>query len=127
MSLKSDLAKVRGLGSAKDGTHHFWHQRLSAIALIPLSIWFVTSLVCMITADHARVANWIEAPHITTLLIALVAALYYHIKLGMQTVLEDYIHTEWLKVTSVIALNLGTILCALISIIAILKISFGSN
>jgi succinate dehydrogenase / fumarate reductase membrane anchor subunit len=127
MSLKTDLARVRGLGSAKDGTHHFWHQRLTAIALIPLSIWFVTALLCMFSANHADVVEWIAAPHVTTLMVALVAALYYHIKLGMQTVIEDYIHTEWLKFTCVIALNLGVLLCGLISIVAILKISFGSN
>lgn len=126
MSLQSDLAKVRGLGSAKDGTHHFWHQRLSAIALIPLSLWFVTGLICVMDATHAEVVDWISAPHVTTLMVALVAALSYHIKLGLQVVFEDYIHTEWLKLAIQISLNLGTALIALVSIIAILKISFGT-
>jgi len=127
MSLKSDLARVRGLGSAKDGTRHFWHQRLTAIALIPLSLWFVASLICVMDGSHAEVVAWIATPHVTSLLVALIAALYYHMKLGLQTVLEDYVHTEWLKLASVIGLNLGTALCGLVSVIAILKISFGTQ
>ena len=124
MSLKSDLARVRGLGSAKDGTHHFWHQRLTAIALIPLSLWFVASLICAVNGTYFEVISWISQPHVTTLLVALSAALFYHVKLGLQTVVEDYVHTEWLKLVSVIGLNLGVTLCGLVSIVAILKISF---
>ena len=124
MSLKSDLARVRGLGSAKDGTHHFWHQRLTAIALIPLSLWFISALLCMINGTYFEAISWIAQPHVTTLLVAFSAALFYHVKLGLQTVVEDYIHTEWLKLASVVVLNLGVALCGLVSIVAILKISF---
>ena len=126
MSLESDLARVRSLGSAKHGTHTFWHQRITAIALIPLSLWFVTGLICVMDATHAEAVAWIKAPHVTTLLIALIAALLYHVKIGMQEVFEDYIHAEWLKLSSRICLNLGTALCGLVSIVAILKISFGN-
>ncbi len=127
MNLQSDLAKVRGLGSAKEGTHHFWHQRLTAIALVPLSLWFIVSLICVMDASHAQVVEWIKAPHVTALLIALIFVLLYHTKLGLQTVIEDYIHAEWLKLASIIGLNLGAWLCGLVSIVAILKISFGTN
>ncbi|MDA0821557.1 MAG: succinate dehydrogenase, hydrophobic membrane anchor protein [Proteobacteria bacterium] len=127
MNLQSDLAKVRGLGSAKEGTHHFWHQRLTAIALVPLSLWFIVSLICVMDAPHAQVVEWIKAPYVTALLIALTFVLLYHTKLGLQTVIEDYIHAEWLKLASIIGLNLGAWLCGLVSIVAILKISFGTN
>jgi len=127
MSLKSDLAHVRGLGSAKDGTHHFWRQRVTAVALIPLSLWFVTSLLCVMDATHAEVVEWIKAPHVTALMVALVVALFYHLKLGLQDVFEDYIHAEWLKITTRIGLNLGAALLGLVSVLAILKISFGIN
>jgi succinate dehydrogenase / fumarate reductase membrane anchor subunit len=127
MNLESDLAKVRGLGSAKHGTDHFWHQRLTAIALIPLSLWFIAGLICAIGASHADAVKWISTPYVTTLFVALILALFYHIKLGLQAVIEDYIHAEWLKLTSRICLNLGAALCGLVSIIAILKISFGSH
>jgi succinate dehydrogenase / fumarate reductase membrane anchor subunit len=127
MSLEADIAKVRGLGSAKEGTGHFWHQRLTAIALIPLSIWFVVNLVCVFDATYAEVTAWIQSPIVTTLLVALIGALLYHVKLGVQIVIEDYLHAEWLKLSSIICLNLGTVLCGLVSIVAILKISFGTN
>ena len=89
MSLRSDLGKVRGLGSAKDGTHHWWWQRLTAIALIPLSLWFVWSLLCVAQSSHAEITAWIAKPHVTVGLIALMSALFYHLKLGMQVVFED--------------------------------------
>jgi succinate dehydrogenase / fumarate reductase membrane anchor subunit len=127
MSLEADIAKVRGLGSAKEGTGHFWHQRLTAIALIPLSIWFVVNLVCVFDATYAEVTAWIQSPIVTTLLVALIGALLYHVKLGVQIVIEDYLHAEWLKLSSIICLDLGTVLCGLVSIVAILKISFGTN
>lgn len=127
MSLEADIAKVRGLGSAKEGTGHFWHQRLTAIALIPLSIWFIVNLICVFDATYAEVVTWIRSPVVTTLLVALIGSLLYHVKLGLQIVIEDYLHAEWLKLSSIICLNLGTILCGLVSIVAILKISFGTN
>lgn len=127
MSLKSDLARVRGLGSAKTGTHHFWHQRLSAIALIPLGLWLVTSLVCVMRSSFSEAQAWVATPYVTILLVATLSALFYHLKLGLQTVLEDYVHNESLKLASIIGLNLGTVLCALASIVAVLRISFGTN
>ena len=126
MSLRSDLGKVRGLGSAKDGTHHWWWQRLTAIALIPLSLWFVWSLLCIAQSSHAEITAWIAKPHVTVGLIALMSALYYHLKLGMQVVFEDYLHQEWMKIGAQIALNFACILGALAASIAILKISFGA-
>ncbi len=127
MTLETDLARVRGLGSAKEGTHHFWRQRVTVAGLLPLSIWFVANLMCVLDADHAEVVEWIKSPHVTALMVALVAALYYHLKLGLQDVFEDYVHLEWLKLTTRICLNLGASLCGLVSIIAVLKISFGTN
>jgi succinate dehydrogenase membrane anchor subunit len=125
MSLQSDLARVRGLGSAKDGTRHFWRQRVTAVALVPLSLWFIPALICALDTDYAAVVDWIKTPYVTTLLVALVVALYYHLALGLQEVLEDYVHTEWLKLAARLGLNLGAALCGLVSIVAILKISFG--
>lgn len=126
MSLESDLARVRGLGSAKDGTKSFWHQRITAIALVPLSLWFVISLLCVMDASHAETVAWIKAPYITALFIALIVALLYHVKIGLQEVIEDYVHLEWLKLATRIGLSLGAAMCGLVSIVAILKISFGT-
>ena len=126
MSLESDLARVRGLGSAKDGTRSFWHQRITAIALVPLSLWFVVSLLCVMAANHADTVAWIKAPYVTTLFIALIVVLFYHVKIGLQEVVEDYVHLEWLKLATRICLSLGAAMCGLASIVAILKISFGT-
>lgn len=125
MSLRSDLGRVRGLGSAKDGTHHWWHQRLSAIALIPLSLWFVVTLLGKLHSGHTDVVAWIASPFVTVMLLALVGATFYHAKLGLQVVIEDYIHGELSKIALLILMKLTIAFGALLGIVAILKISFG--
>ena len=112
MSLRTDLSRVRGLGAAGHGSEHWWRQRVSAVALIPLSVWFVISLMCKITAEHADVLDWIGKPHVTVLLIATVIAMFYHLKLGVQVVVEDYIHHTPTKVAALIALTLAATLGA---------------
>ncbi len=126
MSLRSDLGRVRGLGSAKAGAHHWWHQRLTAIALVPLSLWFVVALLGKLDATHAETVAWISSPLITVLLIALIIATFYHTILGLQVVIEDYVHLEWAKLTLMIAMKLSLGFGALLGIVAVLKISFGT-
>lgn len=123
MSLQSDLGKVRGLGSAKDGSHHWWWQRLTAVALIPLSIWFVFGLLCTLNGTYVEATQWIAKPHVTVLMIAFISALFYHLKLGMQVVIEDYVHQEWVKIGMLIGLKFACVLGAIASLVAILKIS----
>lgn len=125
MSLRSDLGRVKGLGSAKLGVDHWWLQRVTAVALIPLSLWFVVSLLAVFNAPHAEVVAWVAAPHVTVLLLALVAVLFWHVQLGLQIVLEDYIHSAWLQVTVQVALRCIAVLGALAGAVAILKISLG--
>ena len=107
MSLRSPLGKARGLGSAKEGSKHWWLQRLSAVALIPLSMWFAVSVMTYASADYQSVLQWIHSPIITVLFLLLIVALFYHAQLGLQVVIEDYVHLEWLKI-SVIRLSLGS-------------------
>ena len=126
MNLRSDLSRVRGLGSAKGGTHHWWMQRLTAIALVPLCLWFVAALVGIAGADYATAVAWMRAPLHAALLLALIVALFYHAQLGMQVVIEDYIHVEWVKVTAVIALRFATFLLGLMAALAVLKIYLGA-
>lgn len=123
MSLQSDLGKVRGLGSAKEGTHHWWWQRVTAVAMIPLSLWFISGLLCMIEGDYQQALDWVSKPHVTVLTVAFLGALFYHLKLGMQVVIEDYVHQEWVKIAALIGLKFAAALGALAAIIAILKIS----
>ncbi len=127
MSLRSDLGKVKGLGSAKEGLGHWRLQRLTAIALVPLSLWFVFTLMGLIGAPHAVVVAWIGQLPVTVLLLALVVALFWHLQLGMQVVFEDYIHGPWLQVVLQLATRCCAALGALIAVVSILKISVGMN
>jgi succinate dehydrogenase / fumarate reductase membrane anchor subunit len=96
MSYRTPLGRVRGLGSAKEGVAHWWAQRLTALALIPLTLWFVISVVQMIGADPPQVVEWIGSPVTAILLIVLIGATFHHAQLGVQVVIEDYVHTGWL-------------------------------
>ena len=126
MSMRTPLAQVRGHGSAKAGAHHWWAQRLTAIALVPLFLWFVASLVSLATADYATAVAWIGSPLNSALLVLLIGAMFYHAQLGMQVVFEDYISTHWLQVASIILVRFLAILLAVVSIIAVLRIAWGS-
>jgi succinate dehydrogenase / fumarate reductase membrane anchor subunit len=126
MNLRSSLGIVRGLGSAKNGTHHWWMQRLTAVALVPLSIWLVSAVVCLAGADYVTAVQWFKSPINAALMLAALFAIFYHAQLGMQVVFEDYIHTEWVKVTAQIALKFACILLGLIAAIAALKVTFGA-
>lgn len=123
MSLRTDLGRAKGLGSAKDGVSHWRLQRLTALALVPLSLWFVLSLLCVFDASHAEIVAWVSAPHVTVLLIALSIVLFWHLQLGLQVVIEDYVHTAWYQIALQVLLRIGAGLGALIAIVSVLKIS----
>ena len=125
MSLRSPLARARGLGSAKDGTNHWWMQRLTAVALIPLSLWFVYSLLyIVVNAGHADVVEWFANPVTSLLMVFLLVAMFYHAKLGMQVIIEDYIHHEGLKVTLLVLNTLAMFVMGVVSIFAVTKMHF---
>jgi succinate dehydrogenase / fumarate reductase membrane anchor subunit len=126
MSLRSSLGIVRGLGSAKSGTHHWWMQRVTAVALVPLTLWLVMSIIGLSDADYPTAVEWFKSPLNVALMVSAVVALFYHAKLGMQVVFEDYIHTEWVKVTAQLALQFICIVLGLMAVIAALKVSFGA-
>ncbi len=91
MSLQSDLGRVRGLGSAKEGTSHWWGQRLTAVALVPLSLWFVYAVVSLNGGDYAAYVAWVKQPGTVLLLVLFIGILFYHSDLGIQAVIEDYV------------------------------------
>ncbi|MCP5145406.1 MAG: succinate dehydrogenase, hydrophobic membrane anchor protein [Gammaproteobacteria bacterium] len=123
MSLRSPLGRARGHGSAKAGVHHWWVQRLTGVALVPLSLWVVFSLAGLADAGHAEVVGWISQPLVTALLLGFVIAAFYHLQLGLQVIIEDYVHTRPLQLIAQVAVRLGAVLFALIAIVSILKIS----
>jgi len=125
MNLRTPLARARGLGSAKSGTHHWWMQRLTAVALVPLSLWFVASLVVVVTADHETIILWLHSPLVAILCCALIVAIFYHGQLGLQVVLEDYLHSETLKLVGIVILKFASVLLAATCLFAVLSIAFG--
>lgn len=125
MSLRTPLAHVRGLGSAKDGTSHWWMQRVSAVLLAPLSIWFLLCALPLFGADYADARVWLAQPLNAFLILALVLAVIYHALLGVQVVVEDYIHTRWLEVSVLTSVRLLAFLAALATSLAVVRIAVG--
>ncbi len=124
VSLRSDIARVRGLGSAKEGVHHWWMQRLTALALIPLGIWLVASLVCNAGADHAAIVQWLGAPFTLGALGLTILAAFYHAVLGLQVVIEDYIHSKAAKFTLLILIYFAAFALGATAIVSLLYGAF---
>ena len=123
MSIRTPLGFVRGLGSAKDGTHHWWMQRVTSVILVPLVLWFVISLLSVSRADYEGFQHWLSSPVNAGLLVALLTAMFYHASLGMQVIYEDYVRPEGAKVIAVLVTQLVLFLLGAISIVAVLKIA----
>ena len=120
--MRSQLGRVRGLGAAKSGVEHWWVERLTAIALIPLTIWFVVSVLTLIGASQPTVVAWAARPVNTVLLLAMVIMTFHHMQLGLQVVIDDYVKAGHLAVT---LLNKGAaVILGLFAIVAILKMAF---
>jgi succinate dehydrogenase / fumarate reductase membrane anchor subunit len=124
MSLRTPLGRVRGLGSAKGGAGHWWTQRLSAVALVPLLLWLVASLVQMAGADYAHVTAWIANPVVAIILILLFGTGFYHLTLGLQVVIEDYVHNDPARLVSLVLVRFAAWILAAATIFSILKIAF---
>ena len=123
--LRTPLSRARGLGSAKDGLHHWWAQRITAVALIPLVVWFAISLIMMSGADHAAVRAWIGSPVVMVLLTLTIVIGLHHGQLGLQVVIEDYVHSDGLKLALIVLLRFIAVVFGLAAIVAILRIGFG--
>ena len=123
MSGRISLRRVRDLGAARDGVHHWWVQRLTAVALVPLSIWFVTSIILLAGSDHARVTAWMSNPIVAVFLMLTLIAMFYHLKLGLQVVIEDYIHAKPTKAACLLLNNFVNTVLALSCIFSVLKVA----
>jgi len=119
--MRSQLGRARGLGSAKSGLHHWIAQRLTAIALVPLTLWFVFSVIGLQGATHADAMLWMQSPIHLVLMLALIGATFHHMQLGLQTVIEDYIHADSARMAALMAMRGATILLALIAAVSALK------
>ncbi|MGD9650445.1 MAG: succinate dehydrogenase, hydrophobic membrane anchor protein [Dongiaceae bacterium] len=117
------VSHIHRQGSAKDGTHHWWVQRVTSVALIPLSLWMVFSILGLLDADYMFFIGWIKAPWNATALALFVAVSYYHAWLGLQVVVEDYVHTPLTKVLTLLIIKFTLALLGALALFSILKLS----
>ena len=125
--LRSPLGRAIGLGSAKEGVEHWWLQRITAVALVPLSLWFVIAIIRLVGADIDTVGDWVGRPLPAILLVLLLIATFYHAALGLQVVIEDYIHGELTKLGLVVIVRLGCFALAVAGMFAVLSMAVGTS
>ena len=123
MGTGTELGRVRGLGSSNEGAHHWWHQRLTAAGNLVLMLWFMASVALLPAHDHATVAAWLASPFAAVPMILLVACTFYHFRLGLQVLIEDYLHGP-MRFAAMMALSFFALGTAAIAIFAILKVAF---
>lgn len=126
MSLRSPLGKVLGAGSAKQGVHHWWMQRLTSVALVPLSIWFVVSLLSLPSFDHATVVAWMGQSWTALLLILFVLVAAWHSQLGVRVVVEDYVHGAGARTVTLVSVMFAHTLIGAAGVFAVLRVAFGA-
>ena len=123
--LRSPLGRARGYGSAKDGVHHFWVQRVSAVALVPLSLWFVFSVAQLPVDSYGALKHWVSAPTVAVMLVLFIPTLFYHSMLGVQVVIEDYVHSEGAKLATLLVLKFAHAIAAAAGVFAVLLVALG--
>ncbi|MDO9213475.1 MAG: succinate dehydrogenase, hydrophobic membrane anchor protein [Methylococcales bacterium] len=121
MDYRTPLSRVRGLGSVKAGSHHWWMQRITAVALIPLSLVAISLLNSLFNDSYAQTVAWLASPLNSTLIVAWLLAVFYHSALGLQVVIEDYVAAEGAKIAAIWSVNLIFFLLALAGVLAVLR------
>ena len=127
MRIQTPLARVRHLGSAKEGSDHWWWQRLTALLLVPLSLWFVASIWWLVIggATYEAFQDWLSGPVAAILMLLFIGMMFYHLKLGLQVVIEDYVHTKAVKWTFLVMINLGCLISAIAAIYSTVAVALG--
>jgi succinate dehydrogenase / fumarate reductase, membrane anchor subunit len=124
--LRNPLARARGLGSAKEGVGHWMTQRVTALALVFLTVWFLCTLLGLLHADYATARATLARPWNAVLAMAFIVAMFWHAVLGLQVVIEDYVHTRWLEVASLVLIKFIAVLAALSGVLAVLRVALGN-
>ena len=122
-SMSTPLARARGLGSAKSGLHHWWHQRVSAVAMVGLVSWMVVLLFRLVEADYQTALNMLAHPVNATVVVLFVAVGLWHASLGLQVVLEDYVANEGVRLIAILAVKMAASVIAVLSILSVLKVA----
>ncbi|WP_017461217.1 succinate dehydrogenase, hydrophobic membrane anchor protein [Dyella ginsengisoli] len=124
--LRHPIKRARGLGSAQSGVGHWWIQRVTATALVALGLWFLVTVLRLAHADYTTAHAVVARPWNAVLLIAFVIAMFWHAVLGLQVVIEDYVHTRWKEVSLLVLVKFLAVLGALASVLAVLRIALGA-
>jgi succinate dehydrogenase / fumarate reductase membrane anchor subunit len=127
MTMETPLGRVRGLGSAQAGAHHWWLERLTAIATLLLLVWLAVSLLRLPDLDHRTLAEWLTAPLVAVPMLLLILGMFWHLKLGLQVVVEDYVHADGPKLAWIVLINFLSLFGAGLAIFAVLKIALGAG
>jgi succinate dehydrogenase / fumarate reductase, membrane anchor subunit len=122
--MRSPLGRARGLGSAREGVEHWWMQRVTAAALIPLTLWFVVSLIALTGSDYNAFIAWLKAPFVAILMVLVLVALFHHMALGLQVVVEDYVHSDRAEIPTVVAIRLACFALTVAGVFATVRIAF---
>jgi succinate dehydrogenase / fumarate reductase membrane anchor subunit len=122
-NLRTPLARVKGLGASGEGSHHWWVQRVTAIALAPLSLWFVFAMMSHVGDSHEVAIAWISHPGVAVLLVLYLGFMFFHAQLGLQVVIEDYVHNETIKLVFMLLMKGLCLLAGLASIFAVLRVA----
>ena len=126
-SLETPLARARGLGSAREGAEHWWHERLSAVACLLLYVWLLVSLLTLPALDHRAVTEWLRQPSAAVPMLLLVAATFWHLHMGLKVVVEDYVHEEGNRFLAILLLAFAASLGAAFGLFSVLKIALGAG
>jgi succinate dehydrogenase / fumarate reductase membrane anchor subunit len=127
MTMETPIARVRGLGSAQAGAHHWWTERLTSVATLMLFVWLAVSLLRLPDLAYGTVTSWLAGPLAAVPMQLLILATFWHLKLGLQVVIEDYVHEEGTRLFSVVVLNFFVIAAAVLAVFSVLKIAFGAG
>ena len=127
MAMRTPIARVRGLGPARSGAHHWWLERLTSISTLLLFIWLIVSLLRLPALDQKGVVDWLASPLAAVPMLLLIVSVFWHLKLGLQVFVEDYVHEDGLRLFSIILVNFFAVSGAAFAIFAVLKIVFGGE
>ena len=123
-NLRTPLSEVKGLGSAKEGTDHFWSQRLTAVALVPLVLWLCFSVAALPGTDYVSVREWLSSPFTSVMMVLLIVVALYHSRLGLQSIIEDYVSTHGGRTVAIVGVTFAAAVLGVVGVFGVLRIAF---